>query len=136
MLFVVRRLSDGKFRSRVPGRINTGWVSDPTSPGCVMSQEKAESLASPTRGKAGMEAVWLGHALGVKEKSDEVGRKFDRDKLRYDLVDDDAEAEFVAVLTFGSIKYEPGNWARVEDAQARYFAAVRRHLRSFRRGEV
>lgn len=84
----------------------------------------------------GAEGVGVDGVRGSEEVGTSVGRKFDRDKLRYDLVDDDAEAEFVAVLTFGAIKYEPGDWARVEDAQARYFAAVRRHLRSFRRGEV
>lgn len=62
------------------------------------------------------------------------GTKFDAGKLRFDLVDDNAEAEFVAVLSFGAIKYEPENWRDVPDPYARYYAALRRHLREFRKG--
>lgn len=65
-----------------------------------------------------------------------TGMKLDTDKLAYHLVDDAAEAEMVAVLTFGAIKYNPGNWALVEDAEARYYSAARRHLRASRKGEV
>lgn len=63
------------------------------------------------------------------------GRKDDAGKLRYDLVDDAAEEALVSVLTFGAQKYSPGGWRHVPDAQARYFAALRRHLRAHRRGE-
>lgn len=139
ILYVLRRVSDGKFRCRSPGRMIAGWVKDPTSPGCVMSEEKARSLASPKRGTKGMEAVWLGEALGFdkpKELTLTEGKKFDDGKPRYDLVDDDAEAEFVAVLSFGAIKYEPDNWRSVPELKKRAFSALRRHLRSFRRGDL
>ncbi len=57
-----------------------------------------------------------------------VGLKHDAGKLDFDLVDDAAEAEMVAVLTFGAVKYDPGNWVLVKDAKKRYYAALRRHL--------
>lgn len=92
-----------------------------------MSKEKAESLSK----RPGYEAIWLGDAIGLgKEK----GLKLDGGKLRFDLVDDDAEAEMVAVLSFGAVKYDPGNWRHVEEAIDRYFSALRRHLREFRKG--
>jgi hypothetical protein len=62
--------------------------------------------------------------------------KFDDGKLPYHLIDDAAEAEMVAVLGFGAVKYEPQNWRIVEQATDRYFDAIRRHLRAARRGEV
>jgi hypothetical protein len=65
-----------------------------------------------------------------------LGLKFDGGKLRYDLVDDDAEAEFVAVLTFGAEQYAPDNWRLLPDLERRFFAALRRHLREYRKGNV
>ena len=56
------------------------------------------------------------------------GLKLDDGKLDYSLVDAEAEKEFVAVLTYGAVKYEPGNWAHVKDAERRYYSALRRHL--------
>lgn len=64
------------------------------------------------------------------------GMKFDEGKLPYHLVDDDAEAEMVAVLAFGAIKYEPNSWAHIDNARDRYFAALRRHMRASRKGEL
>lgn len=66
----------------------------------------------------------------------EKGLKFDDGKLDYSLVDDAAEAEMVAVLTFGAVKYERGNWAHVEGAKVRYTSAIRRHLAAWRGGEA
>jgi Domain of unknown function (DUF5664) len=68
--------------------------------------------------------------------ADTFGVKYDDGKLAYNLVDAEAEAEFVAVLTYGANKYKPGNWAYVHDAQNRYYAAVRRHMELFRAGET
>ena len=62
------------------------------------------------------------------------GLKLDSGKLAYHLLDAEALAEQVAVLTYGGILYEPGNWAHVEDADDRYFDALQRHLRDARRG--
>jgi len=71
----------------------------------------------------------------VSTRVDKSGMKFDTGKLQYSLIDEAAEAEFVAVLTYGAIKYEPGNWAKVEDAEDRYYDALRRHIRDARRGK-
>ncbi len=65
----------------------------------------------------------------------EVGLKFDDGKLRYDLSDDNAEEEFIAVLSFGAIKHGDNNWRHVAEAERRFYAAVRRHLRAWRRGQ-
>lgn len=76
---------------------------------------------------------------GVKKKvsaAQNPGLKFDTGKVDYSLVDLDADREFAAVLSFGAVQYEPGNWAFVENASDRYYAAVQRHLRASRRGEV
>jgi hypothetical protein len=62
--------------------------------------------------------------------------KHDDGKLPYHLVDDDADAEMVAVLAFGAVKYEPGSWVHVEGARDRYYAALRRHMRASRKGEL
>lgn len=60
----------------------------------------------------------------------------DNGKLAYHLQDEDAEAEVVAVLTYGATLYDPGNWEHVENARDRYYDAVRRHLRAARAGEI
>lgn len=70
------------------------------------------------------------------DRSPVKGQKHDNGKLRFDLVDDAAEEEFVAVLTYGAVLYEPDGWRHVPDAEARYFAALRRHLAAHRRGEL
>ncbi len=62
-----------------------------------------------------------------------TGVKHDDGKLDYSLIDDEAEAEMVAVLTFGATKYARGNWRSVE--LDRYVAALRRHLAAWRSGE-
>lgn len=72
-----------------------------------------------------------GWAMSVLEE----GRKDDADKPRYDLMPDAAEEEVVKVLTFGAKKYADDNWRKVTTPQRRYFAAARRHLRAWRKGE-
>jgi hypothetical protein len=63
------------------------------------------------------------------------GRKFDGDKLRYDLVPMDVLDEVVRRFTHGAAKYAPGNWQKVDDAVERYSAALMRHYSAFRQGE-
>lgn len=58
----------------------------------------------------------------------EEGRKFDADKIRYDLYPIEAYEGCTKVLTFGAKKYAPGNWKLVQDPQNRYYAALIRHL--------
>ncbi|WP_206047511.1 dATP/dGTP diphosphohydrolase domain-containing protein [Vreelandella venusta] len=57
------------------------------------------------------------------------GMKFDGEKLRADLLLDMPHAldEVIDVLTQGAVKYAPGNWAHVDDAERRYKAASMRH---------
>lgn len=63
----------------------------------------------------------------------EVGKKFDEGKTRYDLIDNEAEEMLARVLTLGAKKYEAENWRKVDGWQRRYFAALRRHLKAWRR---
>ena len=64
-----------------------------------------------------------------------LGRKFDFDKDRWDLLPWDAAAKIVKVLTLGARKYAPNNWKFVDNAEDRYFAALHRHLSAWRSGE-
>lgn len=64
-----------------------------------------------------------------------VGMKNDEGKQRWDLLPWESISELVAVLTFGTRKYAPNNWRRVHDAQARYTAALFRHVTSWLMGE-
>lgn len=64
-----------------------------------------------------------------------VGLKMDSGKLDYSLLDEDVEAEFIAVMMFGAEKYDRGNYVHVENPEDRYYAAIRRHARAFRKGE-
>lgn len=63
------------------------------------------------------------------------GSKDDPGKLRYDLVQDRAEREFVGALTHGAVNYGDGNWRNLEDLAERYFAAARRHMADARAGK-
>lgn len=42
----------------------------------------------------------------------------------------------VKILTFGAKKYADNNWQLVENAPDRYYAALMRHIVSFRKGEL
>jgi len=63
------------------------------------------------------------------------GVKDDKEKLRYDLLDEEFIKGIVEVLTFGVQKYSPDNWKYVEDRKNRYWSALRRHLAAWRMGE-
>lgn len=65
----------------------------------------------------------------------ETGKKDDEGKLRFDLVDAEFEEQLAAVLTAGANKYGANNWQKVEDAKNRYYAALRRHIAAWRKGE-
>ena len=62
-------------------------------------------------------------------------RKFDGGKLRYDLVPVEVEEELAKVLTYGAEKYAPNSWQTVEPFYDRYYAALRRHIAAWRKGE-
>jgi len=69
-----------------------------------------------------------------KAKASGEGKKFDENKLRYDLVDAHAHAEMVAVLTYGAELYGDGNWRGV--STKRYMDALMRHVEAWRVGEI
>ena len=63
------------------------------------------------------------------------GRKDDQSKPRWDLLPWKAASAIVDVLTFGALKYTPGNWRLVPDARDRYLAALLRHVSAWADGE-
>ena len=64
----------------------------------------------------------------------ERGRKDDKDKTRWDLLNQDVLRGVANVLTFGAKKYDDNNWMHVEHAESRYYAAMMRHLDRHRLG--
>ena len=64
------------------------------------------------------------------------GMKFDDGKLPHHLFPLEAEAEVLAVLGFGAVKYEPWNWRDVPGYEERYYDAALRHLKDAKRGKV
>ena len=62
------------------------------------------------------------------------GKKFDEDKLRWDLLPLDIMEDVVRVLTLGAKKYGPENWKCVAHAKRRYIAALLRHLTEYEKG--
>lgn len=65
----------------------------------------------------------------------EEGRKFDTDKLRWDLLPMDCVEDVVKILTFGCEKYGANNWQNVEPFEDRYYSALMRHIVAWRNGE-
>jgi hypothetical protein len=73
--------------------------------------------------------------LRAKEVPVSLGRKFDSDKLRYDLLDPQFTQGVVRVLTDGAKKYEDNNWKHVKPFKDRYYAALMRHISAWRQGQ-
>ena len=61
------------------------------------------------------------------------GRKNDKGKLRYDLIPPEFEKALATILTHGSKKYGDNNWMSGINYR-RVYAALRRHLESWRSG--
>lgn len=63
--------------------------------------------------------------------------KHDAGKARFDLLDPEFEHECAEVLTSGAERYGAENWKQAEpqEARRRYYAALRRHLNAWYRGE-
>ena len=68
--------------------------------------------------------------------AEETGKKFDGDKLRFDLIPPECEAMIAAVFTMGAMKYSPDNWQKVEGFDWRYYNGKTRHSNQRRLGEV
>ncbi len=64
------------------------------------------------------------------------GRKDDNGKARFDLVPPSALEQIVQVLNFGAVRYADDNWQKVPQLEARYYAALQRHLTAWRKGEM
>ena len=69
-----------------------------------------------------------------RERKDEPGKRYDAGKLRFDLLPSEWETALAEVLTKGAQKYHDHNW-RAGMSFSRCYAAVRRHLAAFWRGE-
>ena len=64
-----------------------------------------------------------------------LGRKFDQDKARLELLPPLALVEVAKVLTEGAKKYAVNNWKHVPDLQNRYTGAALRHILAEMAGE-
>lgn len=64
------------------------------------------------------------------------GLKYDKGKLRFDLVLPIWEEGIARALTYGANKYTDNSWQNVDDFKNRYYAALRRHLNAYRKGEI
>lgn len=62
-------------------------------------------------------------------------KKYDKGKLRYDLIPPEMLEGIAEVLTYGANKYGDNNWQELEDFNNRYYAALERHLQAWRKGE-
>ena len=63
------------------------------------------------------------------------GAKVDGGKLDLTLVPSELEEAVCRVLEFGARKYTRDGWRTVPEGPRRYFAALERHLKAFKRGE-
>jgi len=63
------------------------------------------------------------------------GQKHDAEKPRMDLLPFEALEEVAKVLTLGARKYSDNGWQNVENADARYRAAMLRHFCADQKGE-
>jgi len=65
----------------------------------------------------------------------EIGKKYDQEKPRWDLLPLNTVEDIVKVMTFGAKKYGDNNWKQVKPKQ-RFFAAALRHLTAYQSGEI
>ncbi len=70
-------------------------------------------------------------------KKDEIpeGVKYDKEKLRWDLLPLKPIIDIVDILSYGAAKYADENWRYVEPFEDRYYAAAMRHITAWRLGE-
>ena len=64
-----------------------------------------------------------------------TGKKYDKHKIRFDLLEPRFIYAMAEVMTYGAHKYAPNNWQEVDDFSDRYTAALHRHLNAWQRGE-
>ena len=63
-----------------------------------------------------------------------AGNKYDKDKLRMDLIPSEPIEALATILTHGAAKYDDNNWMKGLPFR-RVYAAMLRHLLAYRRGE-
>lgn len=80
-------------------------------------------------------AIAAADAVPAAPPPQNVGRKDDSGKTRWDLIPWDVMASVARVLTFGARRYGDDNWRKVPGARRRYFAAAMRHIIAWERGE-
>ena len=61
--------------------------------------------------------------------------KYDQGKLRFDLILPEFEEGMAKIMTMGAAKYAPNSWQNVEGAEDRYYAALKRHINQYGKGE-
>lgn len=64
------------------------------------------------------------------------GLKYDKDKIRMDLVPMSVIESIAKVLTYGAKKYEVNSWKELPDFWNRYKGALLRHLTAIDKGEL
>jgi len=69
----------------------------------------------------------------LKLHTSTIGLKYDKKKVRWDLLLWDDLEEIAKVLTHGAKKYGDYNWQNVDNFEARYEAALLRHLHAYRK---
>lgn len=92
-----------------------------------MSSMKPRTLG-PARSNSSVEAAAAAAAA-------EVGKKFDKGKLRFSLFPIEALNPILEVLEYGAAEYGVGNWRHLEDPKTRYADALHRHYVSYLLGE-
>jgi len=70
----------------------------------------------------------------VSGQEDKFGKKNDKGKLRMDLIPPEVEEALAEVLTHGAEKYDDRNWEK-GIKYSRVYAALRRHLLAWMKGE-
>jgi hypothetical protein len=63
------------------------------------------------------------------------GVKYDKEKLRWELLPLKPIIDVVDILSYGATKYADENWRYVEPFEDRYYAAAMRHITAWRLGE-
>ena len=61
--------------------------------------------------------------------------KYDKDKVRMDLLPFDCLTEIAKVLTHGAKKYKDNSWKTVKNGERRYLGALLRHIDAMERGK-
>ena len=65
-----------------------------------------------------------------------IGKKFDSQKLQISLIPPEPIEEITKVLMVGEKKYGKNNWKVLDNAEERYYDALRRHLSEYEKGNL